>query len=163
MEWMRRGEMLPATRNEFQRIQQDLETEMFPLFPGRPPRAFHDLSKEDYEKKRLNDQTKITKLETRTSTICQKENGFYVDTMRAFRDRRYKYKALTKVAKASVSAVLNSGDAGEIKAAKGREVLYDSLQLTHKCNNSENVSRDGHGQRVALETTPHTVQYQKFV
>ena len=78
MEWMQRGEMLPAIRNEFRRIQQHLETEMFPLFPGGPRRAFHELSKEDYEK------------EMRTSTICQKENGFYVDTMRAFRDRRYK-------------------------------------------------------------------------
>ncbi|XP_058812219.1 DNA polymerase epsilon catalytic subunit 1 [Topomyia yanbarensis] len=144
MEWMWRGEMLPATRNEFQRIQQQLETEKFPpLFPGGPPRAFHELSKEDqanYEKKRLSDycrkaykKTKVTKLETRTSTICQKENSFYVDTVRAFRDRRYEYKALTKVAKAAVVSAVKSGDAGEIKAAKGREVLYDSLQLAHKC------------------------------
>lgn len=144
MEWMWRGEMLPASRNEFQRIQQQLETEKFPpLFPGGPMRAFHELSKEDqanYEKKRLADycrkaykKTKITKLETRTSTICQKENSFYVDTVRAFRDRRYEYKALTKVAKAAVASALKSGDAGEIKAAKGREVLYDSLQLAHKC------------------------------
>ncbi|XP_062555151.1 DNA polymerase epsilon catalytic subunit 1 [Armigeres subalbatus] len=144
MEWMWRGEMLPASRNEFQRIQQQLETEKFPpLFPGGPVRAFHELSKEDqanYEKKRLADycrkaykKTKITKLETRTSTICQKENSFYVDTVRAFRDRRYEYKALTKVAKAAVASALKSGDAGEIKAAKGREVLYDSLQLAHKC------------------------------
>ncbi|KAL9894607.1 DNA polymerase epsilon catalytic subunit 1 isoform 1-T1 [Glossina fuscipes fuscipes] len=144
MEWLWRGEMLPASRNEFQRIQQQLETEKFPsLFPGGPIRAFHELSKEDqaaYEKKRLTDycrkaykKVKITKLETRTSTICQKENSFYVDTVRAFRDRRYEYKGLTKVAKAAVGAALASGDAAEIKAAKGREVLYDSLQLAHKC------------------------------
>lgn len=61
------------------------------------------------------------------------ENSFYVDTVRAFRDRRYEYKGLTKVAKASVVAAVKSGDASEIKAAKGREVLYDSLQLAHKC------------------------------
>uniref|UniRef100_A0A182VPQ9 DNA polymerase epsilon catalytic subunit n=1 Tax=Anopheles minimus TaxID=112268 RepID=A0A182VPQ9_9DIPT len=144
MEWLWRGEMLPASRNEFQRIQQQLETEKFPpLFPGGPQRAFHELSREDqanYEKKRLSDycrkaykKTKVTRLETRTSTICQKENSFYVDTVRAFRDRRYEYKALTKVAKAAVMAAVKSGDAGEIKAAKGREVLYDSLQLAHKC------------------------------
>ncbi|XP_068152320.1 DNA polymerase epsilon catalytic subunit 1 [Drosophila tropicalis] len=144
MDWLWRGEMLPASRNEFQRIQQQLETEKFPpLFPGGPTRAFHELSKEDqaaYEKKRLSDycrkaykKTKITKLETRNSTICQKENSFYVDTVRAFRDRRYEYKGLTKVAKASVTAAVASGDASEIKAAKGREVLYDSLQLAHKC------------------------------
>lgn len=59
MDWMWRGEMLPATKNEYQRIQQQLETEKFPpLFPNGPSRAFHELSKEDqaaYEKKRLND------------------------------------------------------------------------------------------------------------
>lgn len=59
MEWLWRGEMLPASKNEYQRIQQQLETEKFPpLFPNGPNRAFHELSKEDqaaYEKKRLND------------------------------------------------------------------------------------------------------------
>ncbi len=78
-------------------------------------------------------KTKVTKLETRTSTVCQKEKSFYVDTVRAFRDRRYEYKGLTKVAKASVVAAVKSGEPSEIKAAKGREVLYDSLQLAHKC------------------------------
>lgn len=72
-------------------------------------------------------------MEKRSSTVCQKENSFYVDTVRAFRDRRYEYKGLTKVAKSAVVAAMKSGDASEIKAAKGREVLYDSLQLAHKC------------------------------
>lgn len=40
---------------------------------------------------------------------------------------------MTKVAKAAVSAAVAGGDASEIKAAKSREVLYDSLQLAHKC------------------------------
>lgn len=144
MDWLWRGEMLPASRSEFQRIQQQLETEKFPsLYPNGPTRAFHELSREDragFEKKRLSDycrkaykKTKVTKLETRTSTICQMENSFYVDTVRAFRDRRYEYKGLTKVAKAEVTNAVKSGDAGEVKAAKGREVLYDSLQLAHKC------------------------------
>lgn len=53
--------------------------------------------------------------------------------MRAFRDRRYEYKGLTKVAKAAVTKAVVGGDASEIKAAQGREVLYDSLQLAHKC------------------------------
>lgn len=65
--------------------------------------------------------------------MCQKENSFYVDTVRAFRDRRYEYKGLTKVAKAAVVKAVAGGDASEIKAAQGREVLYDSLQLAHKC------------------------------
>ncbi|KAH9641118.1 hypothetical protein HF086_000766 [Spodoptera exigua] len=104
MEWMWRGDYLPATRSEYQRIQQQLETEKFPpLHPGGPTRAFHALPKEDqaaYEKKR---------------------------------DRRYEYKALNKQAKAKVAEAVASGDAAEIKSAKSREVLYDSLQLAHKC------------------------------
>ncbi|KAJ8723761.1 hypothetical protein PYW07_007741 [Mythimna separata] len=144
MEWMWRGDYLPATRSEYQRIQQQLETEKFPpLHPGGPTRAFHALPKEDqaaYEKKRLADycrvaykKTKVTRTEVRTTTICQKENSFYVDTVRAFRDRRYEYKALNKQAKAKVAEAVASGDAAEIKSAKSREVLYDSLQLAHKC------------------------------
>lgn len=75
----------------------------------------------------------MTRLENRKSTVCQKENSFYVDTVRAFRDRRYEYKGLTKVAKSAVKKAEAGGDASEIKAAQGREVLYDSLQLAHKC------------------------------
>ncbi|XP_050664128.1 DNA polymerase epsilon catalytic subunit 1 isoform X2 [Leptidea sinapis] len=144
MDWMWRGDYLPATRSEYQRIQQQLETEKFPpLHPGGPTRAFHSLPKEEqaaYEKKRLADycrvaykKTKVTRTEVRTTTICQKENSFYVDTVRAFRDRRYEYKALNKQAKALVARAIAGGDAAEIKSAKSREVLFDSLQLAHKC------------------------------
>lgn len=48
---------VPATRSEFHRIQQQLESEKFPpLFPNGPPRAFHTLNREEqakHEKKRL--------------------------------------------------------------------------------------------------------------
>lgn len=47
--------------------------------------------------------------------------------------RRYEYKGLSKKAKQSVQDALQLGDASEIKSAKNREVLYDSLQLAHKC------------------------------
>ena len=33
----------------------------------------------------------------REAVICQRENAFYVNTVKAFRDRRYDYKGLTKV------------------------------------------------------------------
>jgi len=42
-------------------------------------------------------KTKITKSELRDTVICQRENSFYIDTVRAFRDRRYEYKGLLKV------------------------------------------------------------------
>lgn len=130
---------VPASRSEFHRIQQQLESEKFPpFFPNGPPRAFHSLNREEqakHEKKRLagafsfffwllrfsflNDwlskrsftclvflsdyckkaykKTHVTKLEERVTTICQRENSFYVDTVRAFRDRRYEFKGLHKV------------------------------------------------------------------
>lgn len=144
MSWMWRAEYLPATKNEYNRIKQQLETEKFPsLIPNGQPRAFHSLTKEEQaelEKKRLTEycrkaykKTKVTKMDEKVTTICQKENSFYVDTVRAFRDRRYEYKALNKKAKQAVVAAVASKDSAAIKSAKNREVLYDSLQLAHKC------------------------------
>lgn len=144
MTWMWRGEIIPASRNEYVRIQHQLETEKFPpKYPGEPQRAFHQLTREEratVEKKRLQEysrkvykKTHTTRIEERATTVCQKENSFYVDTVRAFRDRRYEYKALTKKAKKQVAEALEKNDAGEIKSAKNREVLYDSLQIAHKC------------------------------
>ncbi|EFN67414.1 DNA polymerase epsilon catalytic subunit A [Camponotus floridanus] len=144
MKWMWRGEYLAASLGEYQRVKQQLETERFPpQFPGGSKRAFHELTTKEqatFQKNRLTEyckkaykKVKITRMEERTQTICQKENSFYVDTVRAFRDRRYEYKALTKVAKRQVAAAIAKEDAAEIKSAKSREVLYDSLQLAHKC------------------------------
>ena len=44
-----------------------------------------------YKKMRMSRQ------EIRNTMICQRENSFYVDTVRAFRDRRYEFKGLLKV------------------------------------------------------------------
>ena len=63
-----------------------------------------------FEKKRLSEycrkaykKTHVTKMEERYTTVCQKENSFYVDTVRAFRDRRYTYKGLIHNAPLSYS------------------------------------------------------------
>ncbi|KAL2298672.1 hypothetical protein Nmel_015678 [Mimus melanotis] len=144
MTWQWRGEFMPASRSEYHRIQQQLESEKFPpLFPDGPSRAFHELSREEqakYEKKRLADYCRkaykkihVTKVEERVTTICQRENSFYVDTVRAFRDRRYEFKGLHKVWKKKLSAAVETGDASEVKRCKNMEILYDSLQLAHKC------------------------------
>lgn len=144
MTWQWRGEIMPASRSEFHRIQQQLESEKFPpLFPNGPPRAFHELNREDqarHEKKRLADYCRkaykkvhLTRLEERVTTICQRENSFYVDTVRAFRDRRYEFKGLHKVWKKKLSTAQDNGDAAEVKRCKNMEILYESLQLAHKC------------------------------
>ncbi|KAG7263406.1 hypothetical protein CRUP_007412, partial [Coryphaenoides rupestris] len=144
MSWQWRGEIMPASRSEFHRIQQQLESEKFPpFFPNGPPRAFHSLNREEqakHEKKRLADYCKKaykkvhqTRLEERVTTVCQRENSFYVDTVRAFRDRRYEFKGLHKVWKKKLSSALDCGDAAEAKRCKNMEILYDSLQMAHKC------------------------------
>uniref|UniRef100_A0A915AYJ0 DNA polymerase epsilon catalytic subunit n=1 Tax=Parascaris univalens TaxID=6257 RepID=A0A915AYJ0_PARUN len=138
MRWEWRGEIMPATKGEYERILQQLENEKF----GKPPKPFHALSRDQQiltEKKRVQDfckraygRTHITRNEYRETTICQRENGFYVDTVRAFRDRRYQYKALLKKAKSVLSEV-QEDDVSALKSAQGRVVLYESLQLAHKC------------------------------
>ncbi|OWK14641.1 POLE [Cervus elaphus hippelaphus] len=144
MAWQWRGEFMPASRSEYHRIQHQLESEKFPpLTPEGPARAFHELSREEqakYEKRRLADYCRkaykkihMTKVEERLTTICQRENSFYVDTVRAFRDRRYEFKGLHKVWKKKLSAAVEVGDAAEVKRCRNMEVLYDSLQLAHKC------------------------------
>ncbi|XP_076126347.1 DNA polymerase epsilon catalytic subunit A [Alosa pseudoharengus] len=144
MTWHWRGEIMPASRSEFHRIQQQLESEKFPpFFPNGRPRAFHQLDREEqarHEKKRLADYCRkaykkvhVTKLEARVTTICQRENSFYVDTVRAFRDRRYEFKGLHKVWKKKLSQAQDAGDAAEVKRCKNMEILYESLQLAHKC------------------------------
>ena len=85
MSWMWRGDFMPATRGEIQRIRQQLENEKFPPFaPGMPTRAFHQLSREDQsakEKQRLSEYCRkaykkvhITRTEERQQTVCQKVN-----------------------------------------------------------------------------------------
>lgn len=69
----------------------------------------------------------------KTATICQRENPFYVDTVRAFRDRRYEYKALLKKQKKAKAEAKESGDKLACERADNLVVLYDSLQLAHKC------------------------------
>ncbi|XP_076907151.1 DNA polymerase epsilon catalytic subunit A-like [Bidens hawaiensis] len=71
--------------------------------------------------------------EYRKAGICMRENPFYVDTVRSFRDRRYEYKGLNKVWKGKLSEAKVSGNPIKIQEAQDMVVLYDSLQLAHKC------------------------------
>jgi DNA polymerase epsilon subunit 1 len=61
-----------------------------------------------------------------------RENPFYVDTVRDFRDRRYEFKRLVKVWTAKFKEGLKEEDPVAIETAKNRMNLYESLQLAHK-------------------------------
>ncbi|KAJ8521909.1 hypothetical protein ONZ45_g1426 [Pleurotus djamor] len=145
LEWAWRGEYFPSHRDEFNMIKHALNQETFPpKRPGQPERKFVDLTPVEQTAllhKRLGDysrkvykKTKETKVETRESIVCQRENPFYIDTVRRFRDRRYEYKGLHKTWKKNLDQTISEGkSAAEVEEAKKMIVLYDSLQLAHKC------------------------------
>lgn len=145
MEWAWRGEYFPAKRDEVNMVRYALEQEMFPgRFDSSPKRRFVDLSEAEQSAlihKRLGDysrkvykKTHETKVVTKTAIICQRENSFYIDTVRAFRDRRYEYKGLHKTWKKNLDKAFEEGGAlPAVDEAKKMIVLYDSLQLAHKC------------------------------
>ncbi|KAK1275110.1 DNA polymerase epsilon catalytic subunit A [Acorus gramineus] len=51
----------------------------------------------------------------------------------SFRDRRYEYKGLNKLWKGKLTDAKASGNSMKIQEAQDMVVLYDSLQLAHKC------------------------------
>lgn len=142
--WAWRGEYLPAKRDEYNMIRRAVENEKFPGKSKKAPmRTFHELSTEEQAaivKKRLQDYCKKiyhkihdSKTIEREAIICQRENPFYVNTVRSFRDRRYDFKGKQKVWKGKTDALKAAGaPAAEIEEAKKMIVLFDSLQLAHK-------------------------------
>ncbi|MCJ1382392.1 DNA polymerase epsilon catalytic subunit [Xylographa soralifera] len=144
MPWSWRGEYLPAQKNEYNMIRHALENERFPgKYANSLARTFQDLGVDEQAsmvKKRLQDYSKKiyhkiheTKTLEREAIICQRENPFYVDTVKDFRDRRYEFKGKQKVWKNKTESLKASGAAGpEIEEAKKMIVLFDSLQLAHK-------------------------------
>ncbi|KAG5645676.1 hypothetical protein DXG03_005514 [Asterophora parasitica] len=145
LNWAWRGEFFPAHRDEYNMIKHALNQETFPSRrPGGPVRRFSDLTEAEQTAllhKRLGDysrkvyrKTKDTRVENREAIVCQRENPFYVDTVRTFRDRRYDYKGLHKTWKKNLDTILaEGGSVTEIDEAKKMIVIYDSLQLAHKC------------------------------
>jgi len=61
-----------------------------------------------------------------------RENPFYVDTVRDFRDRRYEFKRLVKVWVAKFKEAQKNNNQEEAEIAKNRMSLFESLQLAHK-------------------------------
>ena len=111
MPWAWRGEFLPAKRDEYNMIRHTLENERFPSKgPNGGNRTFQDLTQDEQAgliKKRLQDFSKKiyhkihdAKTIEREAIICQRENPFYVDTVKDFRDRRYTFKGLQKSGRA---------------------------------------------------------------
>ena len=139
LKWMWRGEVFPASKAESDNIRNQLEYETVIDKEGNA-RPFLDLDASEQNQKfraRLKDfcqkaykKTHVTKMEERVATTCQRENPFYIDTVRAFRDRRYEYKALNKKWGKKRAEAEKADDIGSLLEAKSMCTLYDSLQVT---------------------------------
>ncbi|ORZ35386.1 hypothetical protein BCR44DRAFT_53396 [Catenaria anguillulae PL171] len=134
LEWRWRGEYYPADMGDYQTLVRGLRENE----PG-----WKDMGKQQQEallNKRLAEYSRKvykriheTEVVLKTSTVCQRENPFYIDTVRQFRDRRYEYKGLLKVWKGKLDAASQAGDTAGIAEGKKMVVVMDSLQLAHKC------------------------------
>ncbi|XP_057955577.1 DNA polymerase epsilon catalytic subunit A-like [Malania oleifera] len=143
LEWVWRGETYMAKKSDYYHLKRQIESE-FVGGDGQLSKSFLDLPKMEQQAK-LKERLKkycqkayrrvldkpVTVL--REAGICMRENPFYVDTVRSFRDRRYEYKGLNKVWKGKLSEAKASGNSIRIQEAQDMVVLYDSLQLAHKC------------------------------
>lgn len=137
MQWVWRGDYNPATKGEYDRTRDQLMRESGVDGTDRP---FHELNENEQAKaisdrlklysKNAYKKTKVTEEITRTDTVCMRENDFYVDTVRQFRDRRYEYKKLTKVWGKKIGTAKT---AQQKKEAEDTALVYDSLQVAHKC------------------------------
>ncbi|KAL5555227.1 hypothetical protein UlMin_037463 [Ulmus minor] len=144
LEWVWRGETFMAKKSDYYHVKKQIESEFVDGTEVQLSKSFLDLPKAD-QQTRLKDRLKkycqkaykrvlekpVTEL--REAGICMRENSFYVDTVRSFRDRRYEYKGLNKVWKGKLSEAKAAGNPIKIQEAQDMVVLYDSLQLAHKC------------------------------
>ena len=145
MEWVWRGEHFASTSSEYAAIKAQLQVDKFPpSHPGGAQRLWAELSYEEQQeakKTRLKSYTQKVYRKvmekpvtaTKKAGICMRENPFYIDTVRAFRDRRYDYKGLNKEWKGKLGDAKKKGNVIEVTKAANMVVLYDSLQLAHKC------------------------------
>lgn len=135
MDWVWRGDYNPATKNEYDRAKDQLSREVqrdglpFHALPENEQASLVASRLKTYSKNAYK-KTKVTSEENRTDTVCMRENDFYVDTVRCFRDRRYEYKKMTKSWKKKIGS---AEDAASKKEAEDKALVYDSLQVAHKC------------------------------
>ncbi|KFK43140.1 hypothetical protein AALP_AA1G085200 [Arabis alpina] len=145
LEWVWRGVTFMAKKSDYNHLKKQIESEFVGAGANnQSSKSFIDLPKVEQQSK-LKERLKkycqkayrrvldkpIT--EVREAGICMRENPFYVDTVRSFRDRRYEYKTLNKVWKGKLSEAKASGNSIKIQEAQDMVVVYDSLQLAHKC------------------------------
>jgi len=140
LNWKWKGELFPLSRSEYENLKNQYEFEL--LNSADLKEDIVELTVEEHRVKfvkRIKDycrnsykQQNISKVELKEDIVCMRENSFYVDTVRDFRDRRYDFKNLVKVWKGKLDEAKQNKDFSKIEEAKNLMGLYESLQLAHK-------------------------------
>jgi len=140
LNWKWKGELFPLTRSEYENLKNQYEFELLNSADMRE--NIVELTVEEHKMKfvkRIKDycrnsykQQNISKVELKEDIVCMRENSFYVDTVRDFRDRRYEFKNFVKVWKGKLDEAKQNKDFCKIEEAKNLMGLYESLQLAHK-------------------------------
>jgi DNA polymerase epsilon subunit 1 len=93
LEWEWRGTVFPLNEGEHLQIREKISAK----FEGEGQELEKAIKAEvKAYSQRIYKKTHTELTETRADVVCMRENSFYVDTVRAFRDRRYEYKHLAK-------------------------------------------------------------------
>lgn len=142
MHWSWRGKYYVASHADYAGVKASLNHEALSKsdIEKHNVDSFSDL-KEEEQAARIKERVKLycrrvykklteEKIEEKEAVICQREHPFYVDTVRSFRDRRYEYKALNKQWGRKLA---ESKDALTTAQCRDMILLYDSMQLAHKC------------------------------
>ena len=140
MDWTWKGDYFPLTRGEFENIKRDADFEQ--LAAPKPSTTAKWAPQED-KKIAIKAQVKkycekvykkihISETRQKKDIVCMRENPFYVDTVRAFRDRRYEYKEKVKVWKIKMDEATKAGEKSKTEEAEVMMSLFESLQLAHK-------------------------------
>lgn len=127
MDWQWKGDYYPLNRGEYERIK--LHHIIDPAMSKLDDNLLLRKEVREYCQKHYK-QSYEHHTEMRKDIVCMRENPFYVDTVKAFRDRRYEFKAKVKVWAKTLQKCKDDPD--ESKKAMNLMLLYESLQLAHK-------------------------------
>ena len=139
LNWKWRGELFPLSRSEYENLKHQYEYELLNMTDMKD---IEELSVDDHRKKfvkriktycqKTYKQVHQTKVEVKEDTVCMRENSFYVDTVRDFRDRRYEFKNSVKIWKGKLEEAKRENNFAKIDECRNLMNLYESLQLAHK-------------------------------
>lgn len=146
LDWKWRVDYLPAKKAEYERVKSQLELETFVVKQTDGTEktvSYMNLPQSEQQEKLLSrlkqycrqvyKKTHETETIPRKDTVCMREMPLYVDTVRDFRDRRYIYRTQAKDWGRKLDEAKSVNSAEKILEANEMVILYDSLQLAHKC------------------------------